>query len=217
MDQKDTFKGGYTVGWFSSRWSGATLKIDDTSVKLKVFIPGLKVFPLGEYVFDKDQLLKIEEKGSVPIFSSCIRFHHNILSYPEKLIFWPIGEKKEVIQALHSKGFRDTGTPLAERSFPFRIPALVMVVFLWNILLLHDLEHSFSGTSPDKPFFGVGSILALVMLLVVSVGIKKSEIIRHIFLNSGRDAGEVAYITNMLTFIASFLLLGFLGMMLCGL
>jgi hypothetical protein len=73
--------GGARIGLMNATWPFARLKVTREQLVLKV------VF-LGTYVFRPEQVTKVEPYGLIPFAGKGIRIHHQVMGYPEKIIFW---------------------------------------------------------------------------------------------------------------------------------
>src|SRR5690242_5065188 len=117
-----SFRGGARIGWFNASWPFARLRVGTDRLTLSCF---------GSYEFSPSQVTVIEPVGFIPILFKGIRIHHNRPDYPEKIIFWCVGAREEVLDAISNSGFRAAGTPSlvrpgkAQAAFQLRLRLLL--------------------------------------------------------------------------------------------
>ena len=104
-----SFRGGARIGWVNASWPFAKLIISADRIALVT---------LGSYEFSPSQVVSVEPYGSIPFLSSGIRINHNRADYPEKIIFWCMGNRSRVLAEFRKCGFSSQGHP-AKRAAGF--------------------------------------------------------------------------------------------------
>lgn len=153
----------------NATWPFATLKATNESLTLNATI-------LGNYTFSSKQIQRIEKIVHIPILGWGIRLYHNVPNYPEKIIFWCLGNPQKIIDKIQEIEFSPSGETEAatRRGYPVRWQAIVGIVAVWNILFFFD--QGFSLNSLEQP--GRYSLLALVLLFTGSIAIWKVTFIK---------------------------------------
>ena len=83
-----SYRGGARIGWVNASWPFARLTVSADKLALA---------SLGTYEFSPLQVVSVEPYGSIPLLSSGIRIIHNRADYPEKIIFWCMGNRSRVL------------------------------------------------------------------------------------------------------------------------
>ena len=96
---EQTWRGGARIGHTNATWPFAQLKLTADQLVLKVVL-------FGTYVFKRDQVTKVEPYGFIPFAGKGVRIHHNVLGYPEKIIFWyPCINPQPIVDRLGKSGY----------------------------------------------------------------------------------------------------------------
>lgn len=190
-------RGGAQVGWFHASWPLAGIEV----------APGLlTISSLGTYSFAPGEVTAVEEVGSIPLISRGIRIHHSKPDYPEKVVFYTLGGRLDLLAAIRKAGFRlGQLTFVVKRGFPFRIPAVVALVLLWNLLLFLDMPNFSSPGHVPGPYV----LLALAILFGWASLLPRSSWLQQIFLREGRAVGEVLSLTRLVQLVSGAMLVGF--------
>lgn len=190
-------RGGSQIGWVSATWPLAGIEVS----------PGkLTVTSMGKYEFAPAEVTAVEEVGSIPFFSTGVRIHHCKAQYPERVIFYPLIGRDYLLEAIRRAGFA-VGTPATRvrRGFPMRIPAILVVVLLWNALLLLDRSSSNASTSASGPY----TLTALAGLFALATLLPKSERLQEFFMRDEHDVGEISSLLSLIQLVTGLLLLAF--------
>jgi hypothetical protein len=196
---KVRFRGGARVGWLNASWPFANVSASATKLTLSC---------LGTYQFSSDQVVALEPYGSIPVLARGIRIRHNRPDYPENIIFWCLGNRQGMLDAISQAGFRATGHVLLSRTsgFAFRWSFIISFVIVWNLLML--LDGSFGGHSvPASP--GPVAVLALLLVAMTATAVRASPWLQKRVLREGHQVGEVKSFLIFLQFLTGFMSLAF--------
>lgn len=197
--RETSFRGGARIGWVNASWPFA---------KLAVSANRLVLASLGTYEFNPSQVVSLEPYGSIPLLASGIRINHNRADYPEKIIFWCMGNRDRVLTELGQNGFLPTGRQ-TERApgFPIRWSVVIVVIALWNVLFMLDQR-----AQPKLREPGSFSLLALLALFALATAIRASSRVQRMVLREGHQVGEIKAFLGLLQLVAGLLSLVFGGM-----
>ena len=81
LSTEQTWRGGARIGLMNATWPFAQLKVTPSQLVLQV------VF-LGTYVFKPEQVTRVEPYGLIPFAGKGVWIHHQVMGYPEKIVFW---------------------------------------------------------------------------------------------------------------------------------
>lgn len=196
-----SFRGGSRVGWVNASWPLAKLMVSPDKLTLT---------SLGTYEFSPSQVVSVEPYGFIPLLASGIRINHNRADYPEKVIFWCMGNRERVLEELGKSGFSPHGSS-AERAsgFPIRWSVAITFAVLWNILFMLDqLSH------PQSPEPGLFSLVALLATFGLVTAIRVSGRVQKMVLQEGHQVGEIKAFINLLLLVSGLLSLIFGGALL---
>ncbi|GAA0709569.1 hypothetical protein ISN75_01935 [Dyella marensis] len=192
-----SFTGGSRIGWVNASWPLATLTARAQELKLST---------LGTYTFTDQEVVSFELYGSIPILSSGIRINHNRLDYPEKVVFWCMGNREAVLDDIRSVGFRPQGKAVERPSgFAFRWSAALLAIVVWNVLLLGDNQFHLASR-PGLP--GPLTVLALVSVFAVSSALPYSAGLQRAVLRPGRSINEITPYLRLLQLVTGLVSLG---------
>lgn len=190
-------RGGAQVGWVSASWPLAGIEVGASR---------LAISSLGTYVFAPNEVTAVEPVGAIPFLTQGIRIHHTKAEYPEKVVFYTPSGREALLAAVRGAGF-SVGQAIgqAKRGFPMRLPAVVLVIVLWNLLFFLDkpnvkLEHHTPG-----PYV----LIALAMLFMLALLLPRSAWLQALFMREDRDIGEVTSLLRLVQIVSGFMLLGF--------
>ena len=125
--------GGARIGMMNATWPFATLKVNKNTLELNATI-------LGNLVFTSQDIISIEPYGLIPVLGKGIKINHRIKSYKSKVIFWTLGNPKDLIKKIESIGFLGNSSPVPEDlqieidqsqnrgGFPIRTKAAILIV-----------------------------------------------------------------------------------------
>jgi len=198
-----SFRGGARIGWVNASWPFARLTVSADRLALS---------SLDTYEFSPSQVVSVEPYGSIPLVASGIRINHNRADYPEKIIFWCMGNRDRVLTELGQNGFLPTGRPTERASgFPIRWSVVIAVIALWNVLFMLD-----RWTRPQAREPGPYSLLALLALFALVTAIRASPRIQLMVLREGHQIGEIKAFLRLLQLVAGVLSVAFGGMWLAN-
>lgn len=164
----------------------------------------LTLASLGTYEFTPSQVVAIEPYGSIPLLARGIRIHHNRTDYPEKVVFWCMGNRDKVLQEVQSR-FSPSGPPVARVSgFPIRWSVVIVVIALWNVLLMLD-----RSAHPKSPEPGPLFLVAVLSLFALATAVRASSRVQGLVLSKGHQVGEIKSFLGLLQLVAGLLSLGF--------
>ena len=194
-----SYRGGARIGWVNASWPFARLTVSADKLALA---------SLGTYEFSPLQVVSVEPYGSIPLLSSGIRIIHNRADYPEKIIFWCMGNRSRVLAEIGQSGFSPKGRPSERASgFPIRWSVVIGVIALWNVLFMLDRSAHSQSHEP-----GSLVLLALLALFFLATSIRASPRLQRIVLRDGHQVGEIKAFLALLQIVAGFLSIVFGGM-----
>ena len=190
-------RGGAQIGWVNVSWPLAGIEVSPGS---------LTISSMGKYSFAPQEVTAVEKVGSIPFLSQGIRIHHSKPDYPEKVVFYTLSGRLALLAAIREAGFR-LGQPifLEKRGFPFRLPAVLALVLLWNLLFFLDRPNF----SPSAHVPGPYVLLALAITFGLASLLPKSSWLQQLFLREGRAVGEVLSLLRLVQVISGLMLVGF--------
>lgn len=187
---KITITGGARVGLFSATWPFAKLTISQNKLELDVTL-------LGKFVFSADDIISIEPQIYIPVLWQGIQIHHRVNSYNSQILFWTLSNPKKLVNKIEQEGLLYSPSPISEnhrnrirqaqvkyQGFPIKTQAAVLIVLIWNLLLGIDLYRILTTEFTGTPL-GIGSLLANVFVLVISLSLLFSERARKGILKEG--------------------------------
>lgn len=196
--------GGAQIGWVNATWPFARLSAQQNQLVLNASL-------IGKYSFTPEQVVAIEKYTLIPLLGWGLRIHHNIPTYPKKIVFWCFGSPQSLIGKIEETGFVAKASPdsvPADRGMPVRWQALVSIVLLWNGLLLLDMQFA------QQP--GVFSLVAVLLLFIGSVAIWRVPFLRHIIMKPGRSCEEIKAFLYLLALVSGLLSICMVSALLAG-
>lgn len=186
MDQVKV-TGGARVGWLNASYPLAKLTCDANKLSLSC---------LGAYQFTPVQVVSITRERFIPVLAWGLRINHNRTDYPEKVVFWTMGNPQGVLDKISKVGFVPSGQPVKRATgIAFRWSFIAAIVVLWNLLMLADFGEP-GKASPGEP--GPMAVVALGLVSLLATTVKASSRVQSIVLTPGHSVGEVK---GFLTFI----------------
>lgn len=208
--------GGARIGMANATWPFASLKVSRDRLDLNATIVGNLVFKPGD-------IISIEPYYMIPIIGQGIKINHRIPKYNEKVIFWTFKNPNEVINQIKQTGFFDTlltserqndSENIAERQkqggFPVKLPFIIGLVAIWNILFVLDFLNYLKGGSHGIPL-GNGAVGALGIVFLSCLLTLISRDFRRIVLKEGRELKDISSFLYFLMFISGVLLISILS------
>jgi hypothetical protein len=99
MSSEKAWVGGARLDSKNATWPFARLEL--TAEKLV-----LQVAFFGNFTFSPSQVTKVEPYGLIPFIGKGVRIHHQIASYPEKIVFWYLcANPQPLVDKIRSSGF----------------------------------------------------------------------------------------------------------------
>jgi hypothetical protein len=189
-------RGGTQIGWVNTSWPLASIEVETNL---------MCVNSMGKYIFSPIDVLGIEEVGSIPFFFQGLRIHHQKSEYPEKIVFLTLYGRESLIDATRAAGFK-IGQPVnvVKRGFPFRTPAVIAVLVVWNLLFFLDRENLESPTKVVGPYM----LFALAVVFSLATLLPKSPWLQKLFMREGRNTGEVSSLLRLLQLVSGLMALG---------
>ena len=174
--------GGAKAGWINASWPLARLSSSASQLTLSISL-------MGSYSFTPAEVIALERRGSIPLFSSGIRIVHTNPNYPENLVFWCVTGRDRLIERIKRTGFRPLANPSQvprRNGMPWRWPFLLAVIVVWNVLFLVDFADWGQGRQ-----MGYGVLTAVGLLFATAVALGLSHRVRALALKQGRSFAEV--------------------------
>ena len=208
--------GGARIGWANATWPFATLKVNKNKLELKATI-------LGNLVFTPNDIISIEPYGLIPVFGQGIKINHRVNSYNSKVIFWTLGNPKNLINKIEQIGFLGNSSAVSEDlqneidqtqnkgGFPIKTQAAILIVVVWNLLFSIDLFKIFAKGIEGSPL-GIGAKLAIGFIFTTSLLLLTSDLARKLILKEGQSIDDIKRFIYFLMFICGFLFLNISAM-----
>lgn len=201
--------GGARIGIMNATWPFATLKVNKTKLELNATI-------LGNLVFTPQDVISIEPYGFIPVLGQGIKINHRVKSYKSKVIFWTLGNPKDLINKIEKIGFLGNTSPVSEdlqieidqaqnkSGFPIKTQVAILIVVIWNLLFSIDLFKLFTKGVEGSPL-GIGAKLAIGFIFIISILLLFSKFARKLILKEGREIDDIRKFIYFLMFICGFL------------
>lgn len=204
--------GGARIGMANATWPFATLNVSGERLEINTSL-------IGNLVFGKDDIISIEPYNLIPVMGQGIRINHRVPGYKSKVIFWTMKNPYEVIRQITETGFLD-GESVKEQKVteritherethsgqPLRIPFIIIMVALWNLLFITDFLKFYLDDKETLPL-GYGAISAVAIFFVVSVLTLVSKKFRGLVLKKGRELRSIRTALFFFIFLSGFMLM----------
>jgi len=161
---------------------------------------------LGTYSFRPEQVSAVERYTMIPVLGWGIRIRHCRPDYPQRVIFWCLGNPNSLLCGIRDAGFIPTAPSFAiprGRGIPIRWSAILVAIAVWNALILLDVSRS-SGLIPQP---GPFCLLALLLAFVLSVGALRSSKLQQWILKPGRSINEIGAFLRLSAFTSGIMLI----------
>jgi hypothetical protein len=194
-----TTKGGARIGWTNATHPFAQLSATDQTLTISVRL-------LGNYNFTPEQVSAVERYTVIPVLGWGIRIRHCRPDYPQRIIFWCLGNPDSVLRGIRDAGFMAAAPSSAipqERSIAIRWSAILIAVAVWNALILLDISRSTGPIPIPGPF----CVLAMLLAFLLPVGILKSSKLQLWVLKPERNINEIGAFLRLLAFISGIMLM----------
>ena len=174
--------GGARVGWINWTWPFAKLSADFQKLRLKIRLD-------GEYIFEPGQVISLKKYGVLPVIATGIQINHSRLDYPEKIIFWYLGNPMKLIKSIETTGFvpscDPSSVPIRPKGFPLKWSFIIFFLVVWNLLFIVDMQNGRE--------LGIYAFLALIFAFVLSISILKVKILQNLILRKGHQITEISH------------------------
>lgn len=175
--------GGARVGSLHVSWPLASMEVGPASLKVSAF---------GSHTFARGEVLSVEPVGRVPLFGLGVRVHHSKNDSPERIEFYVLGSRDELLNEIRAAGFPvgESARP-GKRGIPVRASAIVAGLLIWNGLFLLDMLN-WSGRELVGPVVpGPFSLVALALAFAVATLTPRFARLQRLILRDGRHLGEI--------------------------
>ncbi len=203
-----TKRGGAQFGWVNASWPLARISATPECLSVGVGI-------LWNYTFTPNQVSKIERYGFIPFLSQGIRVRHQVPEYPQRIIFWSIGNPETIIEGIREAGFVPDAPdyPIPSRQgIPMRWSAIIGGILGWNLIFMvffAGIPHHGSVPAWRVP-------LPILVVLALIVAILKSTALQRLIMKPGRNIGEIKRFLYLIAFICGLLAIIFSGIAVSG-
>jgi hypothetical protein len=202
-------KGGAKIGWANASWPFAKLHVTDKTLSINATI-------LGNFIFNKSDIISIEAYSKFGIFMSGIKINHTVQQYNKIVIFWTFKDPEELIRSIRQTGFFDKNEitdPIEEISiknnqqqggFPLKISFAIAIILLWNLLSFIDLEHLVN----KKQFqfgFGKGFILSTGIMIIICILLLFNKPFQRLSMKEGKTINDIRIFIYFILLIVSIL------------
>jgi hypothetical protein len=203
--------GGARIGMMNASWPFAKLQVNKNELKLNVSI-------MGNLHFTPSDVISIEPYQANQLLGGGIKINHRVENYNEKVIFQGFGSSKDLISRIRQTGFLDNANTIpadvrdeiiamqSKGGFPIKIPAIIAIFVIWNLLFLSDFYKFFTGHGKGFPL-GIGARSALFFMLLTCVTLLISEPVRKLILKEGRTINDIKVFVYFIMFITGVMLL----------
>ncbi|MFZ6655302.1 hypothetical protein [Undibacterium sp. TJN19] len=179
--QELIFTGGAHIGWMNASWPFARLNISSKRLLLNSF---------GRYEFSPEQIVSLEPYGVIPVLMSGIRIHHCHPQYPERMIFWCIGNRDKTLMRIAQSGFLPAHKVRAKPAgLAIRWEISTAVFLLWAAMFFLDTQFHISRGGEDGP--GLLRLISLLAVFAFSTAARTSGSVQERILNPGHQYGEI--------------------------
>ena len=205
MSNPYAITGGARVGWLNASWPFARLSANSEQLTISIRL-------LDTYRFAPDQVSSIQRYVMIPFLGWGVQIHHSVADYPQRIIFWCLGNPNRVLQGIRDSGFMPTGSDMPKRrGIPMRWSAIIVAMIVWNALFF--LSVIGSRETPPQP--GPLILLPLVVFFALSIGVLKYQRLQRLILKPDRSIGEIRLYLRFLVFILGMMLAIFSVLLAC--
>lgn len=206
--------GGARIGWANAQWPFATLSVTKDKMELNSSI-------LGNLVFKPADIISIEI-GDVTLFKKGIQINHRVDNYSAKVLFSASDGPDVLYKKIHDTGFLTNKGPIppetameieamqASGTFPFRTPAIIAIILIWNICCLATFFNIYKESARPGSFSGIA--VPLGFMLLTCVLLLTAQPVRSLLLKEGRTVEHIKKAAYFIIAICTFMLIGFLSM-----
>lgn len=195
------------MGWTNATWPLAKLSATSDTLTIAARL-------LGTYSFTPEQVSSVERYSMIPVLGWGIQIRHCRTDYPQRIIFWCLGNPDTLLRDIREAGFRPTAppSPLAHTSGnPIRWSVILVTIVVWNAFFLLGLARS----SISFPLPGPWALVALLFAFALSIGTLKSPRLQQCVLKPGREVGEIRPFLRLLAFVSGLILIIFSIVLAC--
>jgi hypothetical protein len=196
--------GGARVGRMNASWPLAklTATADRLAIRITIF---------GTYEFAADQVSSIEKYTMIPVIGWGIQIRHNVAEYPERFIFWCIGNPDNVLRGIQESGFgphASSADAPVRRGMAFRWSAVIAAIAVWNAAFLFGFP-LLHGSKSIQSIPGPSILLPLFLGFVLSIATPISPALQRLVLKPNRSVKEVRPFLRLLAVVFGFMLIVF--------
>lgn len=202
--------GGARIGMINATWPFAKLTVNKDVLTLSAGIA-------GKLVFSQSNIISIEPYSGMALLGSGIRINHNVSEYNSNVIFWTFSNPADLINRIGQTGFLSNTNPgsyipdasitLAQKQsgFPIKIPAIITIVVIWNLLFAYDFYNLFTKKTNNP--INIGGQLALAFMVLTCISLLTLEPIQRLILKEGRSIKDIRLSVYFVLGITGFMLL----------
>jgi hypothetical protein len=198
--------GGAKIGLATASWPFAKLHVTNKTLTLNATI-------LGKLVFARSDIQSIEVYRKFGFRSKGIQINHSVPNYRKTVVFFTANDPQQLINEISKTGFFDSNVRLnameelelkeAQRQggFPFRMPFVVAVIILWNLLSFIDPKKLFDQGIVQ---FGLakGFVFSTGMLLLVCLLLLFFQPFQRLVLKEGKQLKDIRLFVYFLLLIS---------------
>lgn len=193
--------GGVKIGAFKATWPFGTLRVSQFKLELNASIR-------GTFIFKRSDIISIKPENS--LLGGSIRITHRVAKYNEDILFTFMGNADERMSQIAKTGFLNYDEPSPSyiddeitelqnlSGFPFKVPVVIGIVVIWNLLFLTDMLNIFH-LKKEGEFFGIGVGLALAFVFSLCLLLLTSGFVRQLVL---KNNCSISGLKGFLLFIA---------------
>lgn len=195
--------GGARIGFARASWPFAILKVSRNRLEINAFI-------IGNLVFSPADIISIEINNSMALIGNAIKINHRVQDYNAQVIFLTFENPSTLISQIKATGFLDPANQSLDKStevsarqqsggFPIKIPVVIGIVVLCNLLFLSDLVWNQKSNSPHT--FGFGVFMAMALVCFTSILTLFSKRFARLILKDHRSVKDIDRFLYLIIFI----------------
>jgi hypothetical protein len=200
--------GGARYALLSATWPLATLTVTENQLILNL--------PLCTLYFRPADVLSIEpyDRGFT---TNGLVINHTVPHYKMPVVFRPSGDVRETIGQIAQTGFTGNKKPLPidldttitslqlQGGFAMKVPALIIIVVIWNALATPELYRVVVQNKPQDMFMGMR--LATGFMVLICLTLILSAPFQNLVLKEGRTFNDIGKFIYFLLAICSIMFL----------
>jgi hypothetical protein len=195
--------GGARVGWANATWPLAKLTATPDSLRVTILL-------LGDYSFTPGTVVSITRFTIIPVLGWGIQIQHCVHEYPQRFIFWCLGNPDILLSGIRESGFLPKAPKSAlppRRGLAVRWQAIAIVIVAWNGLFLLDMSLRGKAFPVPGPF----ALLAIALAFAAAIATIRVPAFGRLVIKPDRSVREIRPFLNLLIFITGvmFVMLSF--------